>query len=62
MVETGKMKIIFAKYDGKPEEKRQRGRLGRGGGCNIKMYVTGIGFGKWTELILFRIGKKVGVL
>jgi hypothetical protein len=37
---TGKLKIIFAKYVGSPEGKRQRRRLGCRGDCNIKMNVN----------------------
>jgi hypothetical protein len=49
MEKTGKIKIMFAKYFGKPEGKRKRRRLGRRGDCNIKLDVKGIGFGERTE-------------
>jgi hypothetical protein len=45
MEKTGKFKIMFAKYVGKTEGKRQLVRLGLRGNCDIKMDVKGVGFG-----------------
>ena len=50
MEKTGKIKIMFAKYVGKTEGRRKRGRLGHRGDCNIKVDVKGIGFGERTGL------------
>ena len=50
MEKTGKIKIMFAKYVGKTEGRRQLGRLGRRRDCNITVYVKGIGFGERTGL------------
>jgi hypothetical protein len=44
MEKTGKLKIMFAKYVGKTEGKRQLGRLGLRGNCDIKMNVKWVGF------------------
>jgi hypothetical protein len=41
MEKTGKFKIMFAKYVGKPEGRRQPGRSGLRGDSNIEMDVKG---------------------
>ena len=51
MEKIGKLKIMFAKYVGKTEGRRKRGRLGHRGDCNIKVDVKGIGSVDWTGLL-----------
>jgi hypothetical protein len=47
MEKIGKSKIMFENNLG---NLRERDHVCRGGACNIKMDVKGIGFVEWTEL------------